>query len=102
MQHARVYVQEPADPCACAPPDESPQAQIPPVLARDDFSLLLAEVNHRIRNLLAVVEALVGRTQSSTVEGYRSKLMARLAGLRTLQWVIGRSAESTVSLPDLI
>jgi two-component sensor histidine kinase len=50
----------------------------------ETLPLLLQEVNHRIRNLLAMVEAVLGRTQSPTVDDYRDKVIALISGERLL------------------
>jgi two-component sensor histidine kinase len=42
---------------------------------------LLGELDHRIRNLLMMIEAAVRQTHSTSVEDYRAKLIARIAGL---------------------
>jgi two-component sensor histidine kinase len=44
-------------------------------------TLLLAEVDHRIRNLLMTIEAAVEQRHSTSVEDYRAKLIARITGL---------------------
>jgi len=44
-------------------------------------ALLLAALDHRIRNLLTTIEAAVKQTHSTTVEDYRAKLIARITGL---------------------
>jgi two-component sensor histidine kinase len=43
--------------------------------------LLLGELDHRIRNLLMMIEAAVRQTHSTSVEDYRAKLIARITGL---------------------
>jgi two-component sensor histidine kinase len=78
------------------------QAATPIDFAQGDLTLLLGEVNHRIRNLLMLVEALIRQTRSVTVEDYRAKVMARLSGFGGLQWVIDQVAGNTISLADLI
>jgi two-component sensor histidine kinase len=45
------------------------------------LALLLGELDHRIRNLLMMIEAAVRQTHSTSVEDYRAKLMARITGL---------------------
>jgi two-component sensor histidine kinase len=45
------------------------------------LALLLGELDHRIRNLLMMIEAMVRQTQSTSVEDYRAKLIGRIAGL---------------------
>src|SRR5260370_37101895 len=50
-------------------------------LGGSGVALLLAELDHRIRNLLTTIEAAVKQTHSTTVEDYRAKLIARITGL---------------------
>src|SRR5260370_37884364 len=50
-------------------------------LGKSGVALLLAELDHRIRNLLTTIEAAVKQTHSTTVEDYRAKLIARITGL---------------------
>ena len=66
------------------------------------LALVLDEANHRIRNSLSMVEALVRQTQSTTVEEYRAALTARICALKGLYEVICRSAESSVGLAELM
>ena len=46
-----------------------------------ELALLLAELNHRIRNLFAMIEATVRQTESTNVEDYRTKLIHRISAL---------------------
>jgi hypothetical protein len=50
-------------------------------LDESGLALLLGELDHRIRNLLTMIEAAVKQTHSTSVEDYRAKLMARITGL---------------------
>jgi two-component sensor histidine kinase len=50
-------------------------------LDENGLALLLGELDHRIRNLLTMIEAAVKQTHSTSVEDYRAKLMARITGL---------------------
>src|SRR5260221_14093127 len=50
-------------------------------LGKSGVALLLAELDHRIRNLLRMIEAAVKQTHSTSVEDYRAKLIARITGL---------------------
>jgi two-component sensor histidine kinase len=84
------------------PLDAAAQTPAPMDLARGDFALLLGELDHRMRNLLAVVEAMIRQTRSATVEDYRAKVMARLSGFRGLQWIIDRSGGNAISLAEVI
>jgi two-component sensor histidine kinase len=45
------------------------------------LALLLGELDHRIRNLLMMIEAAVRQTHSTSVDDYRAKLIARITGL---------------------
>jgi two-component sensor histidine kinase len=45
------------------------------------LALLLGELDHRIRNLLMMIEAAINQTHSTSVEDYRAKLIARITGL---------------------
>jgi two-component sensor histidine kinase len=45
------------------------------------LALLLGELDHRIRNLLMMIEAAVRQTHSTSVDDYRAKLIARNTGL---------------------
>src|SRR5580704_4300254 len=50
-------------------------------LDENSVALLLGELDHRIRNLLMMIEAAVKQTHSTSVEDYRAKLTARITGL---------------------
>jgi two-component sensor histidine kinase len=50
-------------------------------LGGNGVAVLLAELDHRIRNLLKMIEPMVKQTPSTSVEDYRAKLMARITGL---------------------
>jgi two-component sensor histidine kinase len=50
-------------------------------LDENGLGLLIGELNHRIRNLLMMIEAEVKQTHSTSVEDYRAKLTARITGL---------------------
>ena len=68
----------------------------------ETVDLLIAELNHRIRNLLATVQALVRQTHSPTVEGYRGKLIARISSLSEAQELIGSANGNPVPLAKLL
>src|SRR5262249_44851116 len=68
----------------------------------DEQTLLLHEVNHRIRNLLAMVEAVVRQTQSSDVGDYRAKVLARLSRFHDFYEVVGSRSGETVPLARLL
>jgi two-component sensor histidine kinase len=50
-------------------------------LDESGLTLLLSEIDHRIRNLLTMIEAAVKQTHSTSVGDYRAKLMARISSL---------------------
>ncbi len=45
------------------------------------LALVIGEFNHRIRNIFAVIQAMVRQTQSTSVEDYQAKLTGRISGL---------------------
>jgi two-component sensor histidine kinase len=45
------------------------------------LALLLGELDHRIRNLLMMIEPAIRQTYSTSVDDYRAKLIARITGL---------------------
>jgi two-component sensor histidine kinase len=49
----------------------------------DSVALLLAEIDHRIRDLLMTIEAAVKQTHLTSVEDCRAKLRAWITGLRS-------------------
>jgi hypothetical protein len=60
---------------------------------RAEIALLIAEANHRICNLLAMVEAIVRQTRSDTVEEYRTNVAASPMRGGSRIWRGGRSPE---------
>ena len=68
----------------------------------ETVDLLIAELNHRIRNLLVMVQALIRQTYSPTVEGYRDKLIARISNLSDAQELIGSANGKPVALAKLL
>jgi two-component sensor histidine kinase len=66
------------------------------------IDLLAHELNHRIRNLLAMVEAAIRQTESTDVNDYRAKLMARIAGLRGAHELRVLPGGGTLRLAELL
>ena len=66
--------------------------------------LLLAELQHRVKNILAVVRAVVLRTQESSddVGEFVSHLVGRLGALARTQVVLSRTGEGSISLDEMI
>ena len=74
----------------------------PPDSVQRKFALLIGEHNHRIRNLLVMVEAAIEQTQSASVEEYRTSLLSRIIGLRGLQEIMDTAHAETVSFAELV
>ena len=66
------------------------------------LKLLVRELQHRIRNLLTVVQCLVMQTDSSTADGYRDALTVRLSALSDAYDLIERASDHRVALADLL
>lgn len=67
-------------------------------------AILLAELQHRVRNTLAMIRALIQRTTagSSSVEELGSSLLGRLAALARTQVLLTRAAGHDVDLRTLV
>jgi two-component system CheB/CheR fusion protein len=70
--------------------------------AAEQNATLLAELQHRVRNVLALVISMVGRTGGSNVREYRDRLIGRLASLARTQVLLTRSAGTGVDLEELL
>jgi two-component sensor histidine kinase len=66
------------------------------------LELLVRELQHRIRNLLTVVQCFVNSTEASTADDYRVALMARIANLSDAYNLIESARENRVSLSELL
>src|SRR5262245_26006509 len=64
--------------------------------------LLVDDLNHRLRNLLTLIEGIVLRTQADDVEDFRAVVMARIAGLHGVHDLLGRADGRVVRLADLV
>jgi two-component sensor histidine kinase len=67
-------------------------------------NLMVAELQHRVRNILAVIRSIVGRTAetSETVEDLSAHLDGRLAALARTQVLLTRSPGAGVDLEGLV
>src|SRR5262245_54464921 len=90
-------------------PDHAPVREMPAQGHADrggDYearlSLLVGELNHRMRNLLTMVEAIVGRTQAADVDDFRATVLARISGLHSVLELVGTPDESAAHLADLV
>lgn len=72
--------------------------------ALDDQQLLVAELQHRVRNTLAVVRSIVRRTAetSDTVDDFASHLDGRLNAFSRVQLVVTRDPLAGFDLAELI
>ena len=66
--------------------------------------LLLAELQHRVKNILAIVRGVVLRTResSSDLDDFVSHLIGRLGALARTQVVLSRTGEGAISLDELV
>ena len=66
--------------------------------------VMVAELQHRTRNLLAVVRSIVGQTikASGTLEEFRDKLNDRLAALSRVQGLLSRSDREPITMRALV
>jgi two-component system CheB/CheR fusion protein len=67
-------------------------------------AVLLAELQHRVRNTLAVIRSIVRRTSanSRTVEQMTDHLLGRIASYSRVQAIVTRDASSGVDLEELV
>jgi hypothetical protein len=65
------------------------------------LALLLGELDHRIRNLLMMIEAAVRQMHSTGVDDYRAKLIARNTGLHDF-YQFTTSYGRTLGLAELL
>jgi two-component sensor histidine kinase len=66
------------------------------------LAVLVGETNHRIRNVLAMIETAIRQTQSTDVEDYRAQLMARFSAFRRLHVIPAQSDRHSVKMTELI
>lgn len=72
--------------------------------AAEQNATLLAELQHRVRNVLALVISIVSRSGGSSlsVKDYRERLIGRLASLARTQALLTRSAGAGLDLEELL
>jgi PAS domain S-box-containing protein len=64
--------------------------------------LLVREVNHRAKNMLAVVQAVVRLTRAATPEAFVAAVSARIAALSRAHDLLSQQAWGDVALEDLL
>jgi two-component sensor histidine kinase len=74
------------------------------LLSKQDASpeLLVKELQHRIRNLLSVVQCFAINTEGKTADDYREALTARIAALSDAYGLIESAREHRVALAKLL
>jgi two-component system CheB/CheR fusion protein len=72
--------------------------------AQDRQALLLAELQHRTRNLIAVIRGIATRSSESadTVDNFLRHLQGRLSAIARTQAALTRSSEVSVSLLEIL
>ncbi|HDS1556334.1 TPA: PAS domain-containing protein [Stenotrophomonas maltophilia] len=72
--------------------------------ATERQAVLLAELQHRVRNIMATIHAIAWRTRESvdSVDEYADRLCARLMSLSRTQTLLTRSANAGVSLRGML
>ncbi|WP_336487265.1 CheR family methyltransferase [Methylobacterium nigriterrae] len=72
--------------------------------AEDRQRLLLAELQHRVKNILAVVRSVANRTSDSatSLEEFLAHFDGRLGALARTQNILTRTADSSIDLAELI
>src|SRR4029079_19061985 len=72
--------------------------------AEDRQQLLLAELQHRVKNILAVVRSVSNRTaeQAETLEDFTAHFDGRLSAMGRTQNILVRTAEGGVDLAELV
>jgi two-component sensor histidine kinase len=80
------------------------QAEREAQAAAERQALLLAELQHRVRNILAVTRSIVRRSQESaeTVEDYAQHLEGRISALARTQVLLTRDTGAGLELEDLL
>ena len=64
--------------------------------------LLIAELQHRLRNILTLVQFLIIHTQSDTLDRYQSALVARMRCLAEAYELIDRCNRDPISLAEVL
>lgn len=66
------------------------------------LELLVGELQHRIRNLLTVVQCFVSQTEAATADGFRAALTARIVALSDAHNQIEQARNHHISLTELL
>ena len=73
-------------------------------LAAEHQDVLLAELQHRVRNIMAIVRSITTRTadRAQTVQEYRDLMTGRLFALARVQALLTRAANVSVGVRDIV
>ena len=70
--------------------------------AEEQIHLLMREANHRIKNILGLVQAIVRQTAADNVEGFIERVTERIQGLAANQDLMGLDQRRGVDLEELV
>ena len=73
-------------------------------LAVEHQAVLLAELQHRVRNIMAVIRVITARTgeRADSVQSYTDLMMGRLLALARVQALLTRAANVSVSIAGIV
>ena len=73
-------------------------------LADQHRRVLLAELQHRVRNIMAIIRAIAARTAETagSVQGYAEAIAGRLLTLARVQALLTRAANAGVGIADIV
>ncbi|MEA1835268.1 PAS domain S-box protein [Methylobacterium durans] len=73
-------------------------------LAREHQEVLLAELQHRVRNIMAIMRSIVSRTgeRAGTVQDYLTLTMGRLLAFARVQALLTRAANISVGIRSIV
>jgi PAS domain S-box-containing protein len=70
--------------------------------AEEQLHLLMREANHRVKNLLSLVQAIARQTAAGNVEGFIGRFTERIQALAANQDLLGRDEWQGADLEDLV
>src|SRR6267154_2088933 len=70
--------------------------------AEEQLHLLMREANHRVKNLLSLVQAIARQTAAGNVEGFIARFTERIQALAANQDLLGRDEWQGADLEDLV
>jgi PAS domain S-box-containing protein len=70
--------------------------------AEEQLHLLMREANHRVKNLLSLVQAIARQTAAGNVEGFIGRFTERIQALAANQDLLGRDERQGADLEDLV